>query len=214
MCVVKTFSMMKTRQRPPQFHETPRKLKKKHQKGVGREKNEKFCFGSTLRPATPLGQPFRPHFFQVWAHTLRAPPTHWDNPPALTWTAPPGPAHLDSCPAPTRTLPCSPSSLSNPAPRPIVQKNKIGAEIGQSRTECWPNSKLAKVGRAQSRRSFAVESAAARICREAGNQCHGSRPRFDSPSVRDARRLEVVVDGPLLLGSAVGVLAMRSGGAQ
>ena len=56
------------------------------------------------------------------------------------------------------------------------------------------------------RRGFAVESAAARICREAGGRVTTNVMVRDlnlaAPNVRDARRLEVVVDGLPLFGGA------------
>ena len=56
------------------------------------------------------------------------------------------------------------------------------------------------------RRGFAVESAAARVCREAGGRVTTNVMVRDldlaAPNVRDARRLEVVVDGLPLFGGA------------
>ena len=91
--------------------------------------------------------------------------------------------------------------LSLPSPLTIrsCQCGRLLDVFGHHRTVCSRSGVLG-------RRGFALESAAARVCREAGGRMATNILVRDldlgTPDVRDARRLEVVVDGLPLFGGA------------
>ena len=91
--------------------------------------------------------------------------------------------------------------LSLPLPLTVrsCQCGRLLDAFGHHRTACSRSGVLG-------RRGFALESAAARVCREAGGRVATNILVRDldlgTPDARDARRLEVVVDGLPLFGGA------------
>ena len=110
--------------------------------------------------------------------------------------------------------------LASVWPKLVLAKVSL-AKVGFGQSWFWPKSVSTRAACARSGvlagRGWALESAVARVCREAGGRVTTNVMIRDSdltqPGVADARRLKVVADGlPLFGGAQLAVGALRSDG--